>query len=142
MKRFILRDLWQSLSKHSHIALTCHFINSKWEMKNYTLSVEQLPVGESHDNVLLRDTIKRICREYDIKHAGMLVHDQGANIILAGTKMVENSEIEASGNCFSHTLHLVVDSSLEKIANLEKKASNLASKFSYAHVSEKLTTDP
>jgi len=72
------------------------------------LEVQPFPLGESHDNEMLIDIIIATFEKFGIRNkVGYFTHDRGSNLVAAGDKLVQQKGIEASANCFPHSINIV-----------------------------------
>ena len=99
-------DLWTSRQTLGYITVTCHYIDSAWNLKSAVLATNNLV--ENHTASNIADELKRVTDNWHISDKVVAVTtDNGANIVAAiqlnGWKQVF---------CYAHTLNLIVQHSL------------------------------
>ena len=115
----------------SYITVTCHLIDSSWQLQSLILETFNLCVD--HTAVNIAAELTRIAKEWDINEKVVaLVTDNAANIVAAaritGWKPVP---------CFAHTLNLIVQHAIsadERLARLKKQCKDVVTFF---HLSTK-----
>jgi len=58
-------DIWSSISGHTYLAITVHFTNEKFEMKNFLLDLDLIPFP--HDGQKICNIIKEILFEFNFE---------------------------------------------------------------------------
>lgn len=129
----VTTDAWTSLKNENYIAVTIHFIDAEFVLKTFLL--ECFKYAERHTAENLAHEIRRVLREWSVNEkVEAVVSDNAANITAAirilGWKHVP---------CFAHTLNLIVQSSLQEIADLRAKMKSVVEFFKRSpKASEKL----
>ena len=93
-------DSWTSRSTENYIAVTAHYITTKWEMGSYLL--ERFKYSERHTAENLRDELLRVIREWKLEGKIVAVCTDNAANITAAVKIVKWRHLP----CFAHTLSL------------------------------------
>lgn len=97
----ITTDGWTSCANQSYVTITSHFIDSRWEMKNFVLQTRVL--HEAHTGINIGNLLRDACTEWKIADKSpALVTDNARNMIVAGQK----AEFFPQVLCFAHTLNL------------------------------------
>ncbi|GMF29752.1 unnamed protein product [Phytophthora fragariaefolia] len=96
-------DIWTGRDGHSYISLTIHFLTEAFELRSWTLEVQELP--GIHDGVAIATALNEMRDEWGLskEYCTKLGHD-------GGTNMVSAADIVGvpSMSCIAHSLHLVV----------------------------------
>ena len=105
----VTTDIWTSRANDAYLSLTMHFVDSSWDMVSYVLATAPFP--EHHTAVNIVDKVKQVMVEFNVESHRLLaiVHDQCANMQLAGALLCEESEGCQSLSCAAHRLQLCVE---------------------------------
>lgn len=75
-------EVWTSCTTEAYVTVTCHFINSDWEMKNYVLQTRIW--NDSHTGGNIEAVLKEACEEWNMHNKKpALVSNNAANISIA-----------------------------------------------------------
>ena len=100
-------DLWTSRSKHGYLGVTCSFIDSKWKLKELTLTIEYIQYP--HTAIHIQEALELILNEWNIRNKVFTITtDNGANV----KKAINNMEDIKWLGCVAHTLHLIIGKGL------------------------------
>ena len=58
-------DLWTSRSRQGYLGVTCSFIDSKWKLKEFTLTIEH--VRYPHTAIHILETLELVLKEWNIR---------------------------------------------------------------------------
>lgn len=122
----ITTDCWTSRSTVSFIAITAHFVNSKFDMCSILL--ECCPMTESHTAKNLSAVLMRVTEEWGITSKILLaVSDNASNIKNA----IQNELKWRHLGCFAHTLNLIVKNALsnEQVCITLQKVKQIVAHF-------------
>jgi hypothetical protein len=88
--------------------VTCSFIDSKWKLKEFTLTIEYVRYPHTAAHIL--ETLELILKEWDIRNkVYSITTDNGSNV----KKAINNDMKDVKWlGCVAHTLHLVVGKGL------------------------------
>lgn len=102
-------DFWTSCKNEGFLALTAHYIDSQFQVKNMLLEVASYE--ESHTSTNVAKEIKRIINEWGIEEQKILltVSDNAANIKKA---IIDELRWRFFG-CLAHTINLIVQDALK-----------------------------
>ena len=108
----VTTDIWTSRANDAYLSLTMHFVDSSWDMVSCVLATA--PFSEHHTAVNIVDKVKQVMVEFNVEshHLLAIVHDQCANMQLAGDLLCEESEGCQSLSCAAHRLQLCVEEGL------------------------------
>jgi hypothetical protein len=120
-------DLWSSRNSDNYQALTCHYVNDRFELRKFLVSCSPFP--GRHTGQLIADRLDPEVRKLNLGLSchRWCVNDHGSNIVVAVREMVE---INTEYFCNDHTIDLVVTKGIAKceaFAELVKKCRDLAS---------------
>ena len=104
----ITTDMWTSLTMTGYITVTCHFINSNWELVSTVVATR--PVDAVHSGEVIAQRLSEILQEFAVPHKNVagLVTDNASNMVVAG-----NVTQFLHVRCFSHTLQLCIGEALK-----------------------------
>lgn len=126
-------DAWTSLKNENYMAVTVHFIDMSCQLKSYVLQCTKFPERHTSENI-------KNCLQNTIKNRGLknkvaaCTTDNAANITEA-IRLCNWRHI----SCFSHSLNLVIQSSLQEINVTREKVKSIVEYFKRSTVaSEKL----
>ncbi|GET02276.1 zinc finger BED domain-containing protein 1-like [Rhizophagus clarus] len=126
-------DLWTSRNKQGYLRVTCSFINSKWKLKELTLTIEY--VCYPHTAANIRETLELVLKDWDIRDKiYAITTDNGSNVKKAINEM---EEVKWLG-CTAHTLHLVIGKGIMPAQILIMRAKRLINFFMRPKQSERL----
>ncbi|XP_071058480.1 E3 SUMO-protein ligase ZBED1-like isoform X2 [Pseudochaenichthys georgianus] len=129
-------DMWTSINRDAYLAVTCHFVDDSTRLNCVLLGVQPFPRTHTAEN--LAGVKASLVEEWGItdKVTG-LVTDGAANMISCGRQLKLRRAI-----CIAHTLHLIVNKSLDVtpvLSDIRAKARTLVGYFrSSALAKEKL----
>ncbi|KAK3870849.1 hypothetical protein Pcinc_023961 [Petrolisthes cinctipes] len=124
-------DLWTSRVTESYMCVTCHFIDTQWDMKSFVLATT-IMLG-SHTGEKIGEQLKDIVTEWGLEgKIQAVVSDSGANM-LAGIRHAGFKQIP----CLAHTLNLVVKDALNGTSGLNEIVKKCSSICSFFHHSSK-----
>ncbi len=107
-------DIWSSISGHSYLAITVHFINEKFEMKNFLLEFDLIPF--SQDGQQIYNKIKEILFEFNFETKFIALKTDNAKNNVKGIRLLQTCLAESQNlifdnlhfRCFAHILNLCV----------------------------------
>ncbi|CAG9833279.1 unnamed protein product [Diabrotica balteata] len=103
----ITTDSWTSVSTESYMAITCHYIDQNFNLKNSILAVPKLKEHHTAEN--LASVLQQTFEEWEIaKKVTCIVTDNAPNMI----KMCELLQ-KRHLPCFAHLINLVVQDNLK-----------------------------
>ncbi len=126
----ITLDEWNSSNNIDFLAITLHFYNNKFELKNYLIAFEYLNEDESYTGNLLFDILNNILKEYTIRQKLLAITRDNArpmnNLVnITRSQYLERYNIQIIDNrCAAHILNLIFNSFLNYtffISNNTKK---------------------
>jgi len=77
----ITLDEWNSSNNIDFLAITLHFYNNKFELKNYLIAFEYLNKDESYTSNLLFNILNNILKEYTIRQKLLAITRDNARSI-------------------------------------------------------------
>ena len=105
-------DLWTSNQNLPYIGVTIHFIDGKFNYKNYTICIQHLPGSHNSDN--LHETLSKIFEEWEIENlVKFVVTDNGKDIC----KAIKKRSYVVHLRCMGHLLNLIVRKVVQKKKN-------------------------
>jgi hypothetical protein len=114
-------DGWTSRQNYSYLGVTCHYLNSNFQICHFNLAVRHFLGGHNAENIT--KCIKNIICEYKIESKiSFIVTDNAANIINAVEKLKFKSL-----RCFGHILNLIVTSTFKSIKETLKNRETQSS---------------
>lgn len=116
-------DGWTSCTNTSFISVTAHYITTDNLMKSSLLDCYEY--SERHTAENLCSELQRIAREWNISNKIVAIASDNAANILAAIRLTGWKQVP----CFAHTLNLIVQSSLETIAELQSKIKKIVEFF-------------
>lgn len=123
----ITTDAWTSGAGESYMALTAHFVDSKWKLQNYTLCCRVLNVD--HTGINIKDWLQETLLEWkiDLEKVVCATSDNGENIRLA-IDIIKIPHVR----CIGHTLQNGVAGieKLDEVISLRKRTHALQHLFS------------
>lgn len=127
-------DLWTSRSRQGYLGVTCSFIDSKWKLKEFTLTIEYVRYPHTAAHIL--ETLELILKEWDIRNkVYAITTDNGSNV----KKAINNDMKDVKWlGCVAHTLHLVVGKGLMPAQILIMRIKRLIDFFMRPKQSERL----
>ena len=126
-------DLWTSRSRQGYLGVTCSFIDSKWKLKEFILTIEH--IRYPHTAVHILEALELILKEWKIRDkVYAITTDNGSNVKKAIGDM---KGVEWLG-CVAHTLHLVVGKGLMPAQILIMRVKRLIDFFMRSKQSERL----
>ncbi len=104
----ITTDGWTSCTTEAYVTVTCHHIDTYWQMKNHVLQTRVL--NDSHTRVNLGEVLREACEEWRIRDKKpALVTDNASNMAIAG----EEANLSPHIKCFAHTINLATQKRLK-----------------------------
>ena len=64
----ITTDCWTAKSNEGYITVTCHFVDTNFELKSLVLSTEKLLTPTNHKADNIANTLRCILTEWDVFH--------------------------------------------------------------------------
>ena len=115
-------DSWTSVTTENYLAVTAHYVDSKFEVGSCLL--ECIKFGERHTADNLANEILYVTREWKIQKKTCVVTGNAANIVRA---------VKTAGfkhlPCFAHTLNLVVQQGVVCLKTLQQKVKSVVEYF-------------
>lgn len=100
-------DGWSSVNNESFMAVTGHFIDSKYDLQSVLLEIQPFPASHTAENQA--DYLKKVMETWGIKGKIIFaVSDNASNI----SKALNILNLRSMG-CFAHTINLVVKDGLK-----------------------------
>ncbi|XP_022836777.1 zinc finger BED domain-containing protein 1-like, partial [Spodoptera litura] len=120
----ITTDGWKSITNDDYIAITAHYIDVD-SHQLVSVMIGCINFDQSHTSVNISDFLRQKFTEWNIENnIGAIVSDNAANILgavrIGGWRSV---------SCFAHSLNLVVQASIDKIAHILIKVKQLVEYF-------------
>lgn len=117
-------DCWTSRNTESFLAVTAHFIDSKFEVQSVLLDCASF--GESHTSSNLAQEIRRIIKEWNLENKVLLIiSDNAANVKRA---IKEELKLKHFG-CYAHTINLIAQDALKQISGILDKVKTIVGFF-------------
>ncbi|XP_030764036.1 zinc finger BED domain-containing protein 4-like isoform X2 [Sitophilus oryzae] len=117
----ITSDSWTSSVSESYLTVTCHYINSAFELKSIILSTKPLANGMNHTSENIAESLESIFREWNIENKIVcIVTDNAANMI----KTCELLKIRHLP-CYAHSLNLVVQENFNDLKTNIKRCKDI-----------------
>jgi len=126
----ITLDEWNSSNNIDFLAITLHFYNNKFELRNYLIAFEYLNEDESYIDNLLSDILNNILKEYNIREKLLAITRDNAKSInnlvnITRSQYLNKYNLQIIDNrCATHILNLISNSFLNYtffISNNTKK---------------------
>ena len=100
-------DLWTSRSRQGYLGVTCSFIDSKWQLKEFILTIEHVRYPHTAAHIL--EALELILEEWKIRNkVYTITTDNGSNV----KKAIGDMKGVKWLGCVAHTLHLIVGKGL------------------------------
>jgi hypothetical protein len=126
-------DLWTSRSRQGYLGVTCSFIDSKWKLKELTLTIEYVRYPHTAEHIL--ETLESVLNKWEIRDkVYAITTDNGSNVKKAINNM---REVKWLG-CVAHTLHLVIGKGMIPAQVLIMRTKRLIDFFMRPKQSERL----
>lgn len=116
-------DCWTSRNNESFMAITIHFIDSKFELKSVLLGC--FTFNESHTGINLSITIRNILNEWDLENKVVFAVSDNAHNIKNALSLLKFKSM----GCFAHSMNLVVQSALNLESDLIDRVKVIVSYF-------------
>lgn len=100
-------DCWSSRNNESFMAITIHFIDSKFELRSVLLGCFEF--NENHTGINLSQKIEATLNEWNLKEKIVFAVSDNANNIKNALSILQFKSM----GCFAHTLNIVVQSALK-----------------------------
>jgi hypothetical protein len=105
-------DIWSSISGHPYLAITVHFINEEFQMKNFLLDFDLIPFP--HDGQQICNKIKEILFEFNFETKFIAITTDNAKNNVKGIRLLQTSLAESQNlifdnlhfRCLAHILNL------------------------------------
>ena len=124
-------DIWSSRRSQGYLTITAHFITPNWELKSCVLSTERILGAHTGENIA--ECIKVVMTQWNIVNKVFaMVSDNAANMKKA-VDMLNLKHVP----CFAHTLHLLVNESLDSVKGFSDIRTKIKKIVSYFHHSVK-----
>ena len=87
-------DIWTSRAAEAYNTATVHFIDGDWSLRTGVLETASFP--GSHTGVRIAERMKETATRFGLKPEQVVgfVHDEAANVELAGTLLLDSDEWE------------------------------------------------
>jgi len=102
----ITTDCWTSVTTESYLSITCHFINTNYELKTTVLSTKSLTKNHTAQN--LADALLKVFEEWNINNKITCIVTDNATNMLKACEILKKKHL----SCYAHTLNLVVQDNL------------------------------
>ena len=105
-------DLWTSRATQSYATFTGHFIDPEWNLKACQLETSHFPKAHTGANIAAK--VKDCVAGFGITNLMALVHDEAANMELAGRTLEDDQDLPSfsSITCCPHRLQNCVKGAL------------------------------
>ncbi|KAE9285368.1 hypothetical protein PF008_g26933 [Phytophthora fragariae] len=102
-------DIWTGGDGHSYISLTIHFLTDAFELRSWTLEVQELP--GIYDGAAIAAALNKMSEEWGLskEYCTKLVRDGGTNMVSAADTLAIPTMA-----CVAHSLRLVVAGAMIK----------------------------
>ncbi|XP_060555605.1 E3 SUMO-protein ligase ZBED1-like [Ruditapes philippinarum] len=132
----ITTDSWTSRATENYVAVTAHFINSNWQVENYTLETKLFSDSHTAQNLAsgLHDTVTSWQLERNGKGPAIST-DNASNIVRA----VKDSGLSPHVGCFAHTLNLATQRGL-KVSQVDRLLGRVRRVVTFFHKSTSATS--
>ncbi|XP_072401942.1 E3 SUMO-protein ligase ZBED1-like [Diabrotica undecimpunctata] len=121
----ITTDIWTSVSNESFICVSCHFVDSHFELKRVVLATNVINESKTAENIAR--VLKEIFDQWNIfDKISCIVTDNAANMLKA-CELLQKTHIP----CFAHSLNLAVQENFKSnlIQPLLKKCKDVVTFF-------------
>jgi len=119
----ITTDGWTSKTNTSYITITAHFINSDVQYRSVCLGCEEF--NERHTANNLSSCLRSKVEEWQLENkVAAVISDNAANIVSA-IRECNYRHLP----CFAHSVNLIVQCGLKKIAEVQKKIKAIVEHF-------------
>ncbi|KAG6488202.1 hypothetical protein ZIOFF_056961 [Zingiber officinale] len=122
----VTTDLWKSDQKVSYMVVTCHFVDSSWNLQMQNLNF--LDVPPPHNGVSICDVLNKCLVEWGIENKVWLVTVDNASYNDVAVRMLKDNlsykhNLPLSGKlfhvrCCAHILNLLVQDGLSEIEDI------------------------
>ncbi|CAG8839341.1 35616_t:CDS:2, partial [Gigaspora margarita] len=112
-------DLWTACSKSGYIDVTCHFINSNYELKEALLAIKYVPYP--HDAVNIKAKLEEIINNWRIFEKVILITTDNAMNIIKAINLMGVERVP----CMAHMLQLAIGKGLKLAEVLIKRTKRL-----------------
>jgi len=125
-------DGWTSVSLHSFIAVTAHFISADWKMRGLTISFQEMPASHTGEN--LSNRLLEVAKKFGIEEKiSSFVSDNANNAMNGVTLAAEALSTDLSKvlplRCLAHVLHLTASAGFESLEGPMAKVKAIVSKL-------------
>ena len=126
-------DLWTSKSRQGYLGVTCSFLNSTFDLREFTLDIAYIRYPHTSNHIL--EALEDILTKWEIRDMVFTVTtDSGSNVKKAIRDMREVNWLK----CTAHTLHLVVGKGMRPAEILIAHVKRLIDFFLRPKQSERL----
>ncbi|XP_072375206.1 E3 SUMO-protein ligase ZBED1-like [Diabrotica undecimpunctata] len=116
-------DCWTSINGESFLAVTMHFVDKLFNVRQMLLKCHQL--NERHTSINLARALQTIIEEWSLTNkVSLIVSDNAANI----KKAIEDLGMKHLG-CFAHSLNLIVQDALKLVEPTITKVKSIVTHF-------------
>lgn len=116
-------DCWTSINGESFLAVTMHFVDNLFNVRQMLLKCHQL--NERHTSINLARALQNIIEEWSLTNkVSLIVSDNAANI----KKAIEDLGMKHLG-CFAHSLNLIVQDALKLVEPTVTKVKLIVTHF-------------
>ena len=117
-------DLWTARNRQGYLGITCSFINSKFQLCEFTLSISYVRYPHTAENIV--ETLEQVLNEWEIRNKVFYITtDNGSNV----KKTILDLEDVNWLKCTAHTLQLVVGKGMKPAEILIARAKRLIDFF-------------
>ena len=119
-------DIWTSCQTVGYLTLTCHYVNSEWEL--CSLVLETVDFSVSHTAEHIAGELRRIVDLWGIKDKVVCIVTDNASNCVAAIRLLNWRHLP----CYAHTLNLVVRESLKaesQLCTIQQKCKKIVSYF-------------
>ncbi|XP_050316049.1 E3 SUMO-protein ligase ZBED1-like [Anthonomus grandis grandis] len=118
-------DSWTSTATESYLTVTCHYINTYYELKTAILSTKPLTGGINHTAENIAQTLTEIFEKWNIENKVMcIVTDNAANMIKS-CELLKKKHLP----CYALILNLAVQENFVVIQPVIKKCKDVVTFF-------------
>ena len=127
-------DIWSSIKMESFIAITVHYIDSKWKLCHFVLDI--FSFAGSHTGLSISEKILQLLSEMQLENKIIAITtDNGSNMVAGCRRLVDHFNLNNTitglthYRCAAHILNLAVKEGLSDLQLSVKKLRRLIKKI-------------
>ena len=121
----VTTDFWTSASTEGYVTITCHYLDSSWELKSCVLATYQVKMQHTAENIAAE--LKKVANDWCITNKiSCIVTDSAANMT-AAARLTGWVHVP----CFTHTLNLIIQEATDRDHGLTDVRTKARSNVTY-----------